>query len=411
MKYAVTTFDLLKQTFMEWKDDNAPRLAAALSYYTAFALAPLLIVLISVVGFFFGEEAARGEIVRTLTSELGRDNAEFVENIVDSANDEEEEVSTFATVAGFVLLLAGATGVFGQLQSALNTIWDIQQTPGGFWYTIRRRILSFGMLLVIGFLLLVSLIVSSLIAALDTFLIGMLPSFAFVLQILTFLISFSIITVLFALIYKYLPDAEVAWRDVFIGAAVTSILFNVGRWLLAIYLGRTSTASTYGAAGSLAVFLLWVYYSAQIVLFGAEFTQVYAKRFGSKIIADVAEQAEKAQAEDAVERKIQPIPDERAEPLPMPSVAALELEAQEPEVIVRHERDGWNPKMVFVGAMAFLGGLVGLNFGNNKAEMNSDSTEDEKPSALPILGAALAAASTFLSGLLGWFVGHRRERE
>jgi membrane protein len=412
MKYAATTFDLLKQTFKEWSADDAPRLAAALSYYTAFSLAPLLIVIIAVVGIFFGEEAARGEIVARLTSELGRDNAAFIEEIVVNASSEENS-GVIATIVGLVALLLGASGVFGQLQSSLNIIWDVEKTPSGIWNTIQRRLLSFGMIIVIGFLLLVSLVVSSVIAALDAFVMGIVPGMQLVMQAISFIISFGVVTFLFAMIYKYLPDVEIKWRDVIVGAAFTSLLFNIGRLLLAIYLGRATTASTYGAAGSLAVLLLWVYYSAQIVMFGAEFTQVYAKHVGSKIIPDVAAEAQKAASEDALERKIQPIPDERKAPLPLTPVSVLELEAaeNEPKVVIKREYQGWNPRYVFVAATAFIGGLIGINVAKEDEAPSSDETvlDEEDKVALTMFGTALLAASTLLSGLFGWFMGRKRD--
>lgn len=415
MRYAGTTFQILKQTVQEWIADDAPRLAAALSYYTAFSLAPLLIVIIALVGVFFGAEAARGEIVARLTSALGRDNAAFIEQIVQNASNEEHS-GAIATVISFVILLFGASGVFGQLQGSLNTIWDVKNVPGGVWNTLRRRLLSFGMIIVIGFLLLVSLIISSVIAALDEFVVGILPGMQLIMQLVSFIISFGVVTILFALIYKYLPDVEIKWRDVIVGALFTSLLFNIGRWLLAIYLGRTTTTSTYGAAGSLVVLLLWVYYSAQIVLFGAEFTQVYAKHAGSKTLPDVAEEAQKAVSEDAVERKIQPIPDDRKAPIPLPPVSELEVEAaaQEPAIVIKRQYKGWNPRYVFVAATAFIGGLIGINVAkdkDNEVPAQVDEMDEDEKASLTIFGTALLTASSLFSGLVGWFLGRKRDNQ
>jgi membrane protein len=400
MSYISKIFDLLKQTFAEWRDDDVPVLAAALSYYTAFSIAPLLIVLIAVVGLFFGEEAARGQIVTQLTSELGRDNAEFIQEIVQNANQEGES-GIVATIVGLVALLIGASGVFEQLHNTLNRVWGIVETPQGFGNLVRRRLLSFGMILVIGFLLLVSLVVSSVIASLDAFIVGIVPSVQLVMQLVSFVISFGIVTLLFAMIYKYLPDAEIAWRDVLVGAAFTSLLFNIGRWLLAIYLARTSTASSYGAAGSLAVLLLWVYYSAQIILFGAEFTQVYASKYGTLIASEVAARKEVTQDDKVT-----------SQPLAHESETSR---LQQPRVVIRRNYEGWNPRYVFVAATALIGGIIGLTSTNeNKADtpdIEQAGMDESSRTSLTILSGAILTASTLFSGLVGWFLGRNRNED
>lgn len=279
---AAALFPLLKATYAEWTEDKVPRLAAALAYFTIFSLAPLLVIAISIAAVFFGEEAARGQIVGQIQGLLGQDGAAAVEAMIANAN--QVEGGGIATIIGIVTLLLGASGVFGQLQDALNTIWEVAPRPDrGIINFIRTRFLSFGMVLVIGFLLLVSLVITALVAGIGTYMNGLAPSLAPLWELVNFVISFGIITCLFALIYKVLPDVHITWGDVWTGAAVTALLFTIGRTLIGIYLGSAAIGSAYGAAGSLVIILVWVFYSAQILLFGAEFTQVYARRYGSQI--------------------------------------------------------------------------------------------------------------------------------
>jgi membrane protein len=274
---------LLKETVAEWSEDKVPLWAAALAYYTIFSLAPLLLIAISIAGLVFGEEAARGEIVGQIRGLVGQQGAEAIQGMIQNVN-RPGSGGTLATIVGVVTLLFGASGVFGQLQDALNTIWGVKPKPGqGIASFIQARFLSFAMVLVIGFLLLVSLVLSAALAAITTFFSHFLPTFVALGQLLNFVVSFGFITLLFAAIYKFLPDVNVAWKDLWIGAATTSLLFNVGKFLIGLYLGNSGTTSAYGAAGSLVVLLLWVFYSAQIILFGAEFTQVFAKHRGSEI--------------------------------------------------------------------------------------------------------------------------------
>jgi membrane protein len=283
MKIVGTVFDLLKTTFNEWNEDKAPRLAAALAYYTAFSIAPLLVIVIAVVGLVYGQEAARGQIVQQIQNEVGRDTAEIIQTMIENANS--EPAGIVATVIGIVTIIFGAAGFFGQLQDALNTIWEVQPKPNrGIKDVIRERFLSFTMVLGIGFLLLVSLVISAVLSSLHNFVIGLLPGAQLLTQILNFVLSFGVVTLLFAMIYRVLPDVDLAWKDVAIGAVITALLFTIGKFLLSLYLGNSGVASSYGVAGSFVVLLLWVYYSAQILLFGAEFTQVYARRHGSLYI-------------------------------------------------------------------------------------------------------------------------------
>ena len=276
-------FSLLKTTFFEWLDDQAPMLGAALAYYTVFSLAPLLIIAIGMAGLVFGAEAAQGQIFEQLRGLLGDAGGKAMEELVQSASAE-PKTGVVATVIGFVTLLFGASGVFGQLQASLNIIWGVQPKPGrGILGIIRDRILSFGFILVVGFLLLVSLLLTAAIAFVGKQFGAMVPGMEALIQLFNSMLSLAVITLLFAMMFKILPDANIAWRDVWIGAFITALLFTLGKFALGLYLGRSGVASSYGAAGSLIVLLLWVYYSSQIVFFGAEFTQVYANRFGSHV--------------------------------------------------------------------------------------------------------------------------------
>lgn len=275
--------ELFQETFSEWSKDKASRLAAALSYYTIFSVAPLLVIAIAVAGLVFGRKAATDQIVYEIRGLVGDQGAQVIQTILQNASKTTSGI--LATVVGIATLLLGASGAFGQLQDSLNTIWEVKPKAGrGVKGVLRDRFLSFSMVLVIGFLLMVSLLLSALLSGLGKFLSDLLPMSSMVMQAINFGISFGVTTVLFALIFKVLPDAYVRWRDVWVGAAVTALLFSLGRFLIGLYLGRASVSSAYGAAGSLVVVLLWVYYSAQILFLGAEFTQVYAKKFGKAIV-------------------------------------------------------------------------------------------------------------------------------
>jgi len=275
-------FGLLKKTFDEWNEDKAPRLGAALSFYTVFSLAPLLIIVIAIAGLAFGQQAAQDKIDEQIRGLVGAQGADLIQTMIENARKPQEGI--LATVIGFATLLLGGLGAFGQLQDALNTIWEVTPKPGRGWKGIfQDRLASSGLVLGIGFLLLVSLVISAGLSALGNFVTSTLGELTLIAQALNILISFLVITFLFTLIFKFLPDVKIAWRDVWIGAALTSVFFNVGKSAIGFYLGSSSVASAYGAAGSLIILLLWIYYSAQIMLFGAEFTQVYANQYGSKI--------------------------------------------------------------------------------------------------------------------------------
>ena len=271
---------LLSVTISDWTDDKVPRLGAALAYYTVFSLTPMLVIAVGIAGFFFGEEAARGHIVDQIRGLVGDQGAKAIQDMVENAGREKAS-GAIATAIGLVMLLFGASGVFGELQDSLNTIWGVKPRPGrGVLGIVKDRFASFTMVIGIGFLLLVSLILSAALAALGTALGGGEEG---ALHLINMLVSFAVITALFAAMYKYVPDVRIEWRDVWIGAVVTSGLFTLGKFAIGLYLGKSSVASAYGAAGSLVILLVWVYYSTQIVFFGAEFTKVYAKHYGSGI--------------------------------------------------------------------------------------------------------------------------------
>lgn len=280
-----TLWELLKATVIQWKQDQASLMAAALAYYTIFSLAPLLIIVIAIAGTVFGEQAAKGELVTQMQGLIGKEGAQLIQTALENANHFDPNQGIIPTLINIGFLLSGATVVFVQLQKSLNIIWDVQPKPGnGIKHFFRKRFLSFSMVVVIAFLLLVSLVISTLLVILGNYLRGLIPGFTYLWELLNFLVAFGIVTLLFAMIFKILPDAKIAWIDVWMGAAITAVLFNIGKSILGFYLGKTSFASIYGAAGSLVIILTWVFYSAQILFLGAEFTQVYTKRWGKEIV-------------------------------------------------------------------------------------------------------------------------------
>jgi membrane protein len=274
-----------KESFNQWWNEDRPfELAAALAYYTIFSMAPLLVIAIAVAGFVFGREAAQDQVVRTLSDFVGQDGGKAVQEAIQNASRQQTSESVLAMIGGVALLLFGAGGVVGQLQSSLNMIWGVEPKAGrGVLGFLRDRFVSYAMVLGVGFVLLVSLAVSAALSAFDQFLGSSMPGAGILLQTIHFLMSLGVIAFLFAAIFKFLPDAEVAWRDVAIGALMTAILFNLGKYLIGLYIGQSSATSIYGAAGSVVTLLLWVYYSGLIFFFGAELTQVYAARFGSGV--------------------------------------------------------------------------------------------------------------------------------
>ncbi|HEY0468686.1 MAG TPA: YihY/virulence factor BrkB family protein [Polyangiaceae bacterium] len=278
-------WQILKETGSAWDEDNVTRLAASLAYYTLLSIAPLIILAVAVTGLAFGEAAAREHIAGELAGVVGAGAAEAIESIAKNARTPGTGVVSIAV--GVVVLLFGASGVFGELQAALNTVWDVAPKPGrGIWGIVKDRFFSFTLVVGVAFLLLVSLVVSAGLTWVGQVFEQSLPGGAVVWQVLNFCISFAVVTALFALIFKTLPDVRIHWHDVWIGSAVTAALFTLGKFGLGIYLGSAGVASAYGAAGSIVALVIWVYYSAQVLLVGAEFTEVYARRFGSRITPD-----------------------------------------------------------------------------------------------------------------------------
>ncbi|MDJ0569680.1 MAG: YihY/virulence factor BrkB family protein [Pleurocapsa sp. MO_192.B19] len=272
---------LLQETFKEWQKDKASRIAAALAYYTVFSISPLLVIAIAIAGSFFGQEAAQQQITDQLTALVGEDGVKPILLALD--NMSQPKIRGLASLISIGVLILGASGIFAQLQDALNTVWKVKPQSGqGLLLFIRKRISSFLMVLAIGFLLMLSLILSAVVATLSKYRTDFLPGSAILWENLDFIVSLGLITFLFGLMFKYVPDIKIAWKDVLVGSVITALLFLFGKFLLGLYLSKGSLGSAYGAAGSLIVFLAWVYYSAQIILLGAEFTQVYAQMYGSK---------------------------------------------------------------------------------------------------------------------------------
>lgn len=285
---------LVKDTFSSWIEDYAQSMGAALAYYTVFSIAPLLLIVISIAGLTFGEEAARGQIYGQLQGMMGHEAALAVQDLLESVNRPGRGAA--AAVTGIVVLLIGATTVFAELQSALDRIWRApgRDRSGGVWAFIRTRLLSFGMILGLGFLLMVSLVFHAAMEALGRWWSPAFGEWITLAQAVNALVSFSLTTTIFAMIYKLMPRADIHWRDVLIGAGFTALLFTLGKYLIGLYIGRSGIASGFGAAGSLVVILVWVYYSAQIFLLGAEFTWVYARTYGSRKGEAQAERAPKS---------------------------------------------------------------------------------------------------------------------
>lgn len=277
-----TFVTIVKQTGSDWLDDGASRLAASLAFYTLLSLAPLVIIAVAIAGVVLGPEAARGQIADELSRVVGRDAARGLQAVVASAQSPAS--GTVGTIIGVITLFVGASGVFGELQYALNAIWEVRAKPGrGIVGEVKDRFFSFTMVLGVAFLLLVSLLLSTLLSAIGHSFAPLLPGGELAWQVCNFAFSLALVTGLFALIFKYVPDVEIAWQEVWAGAGVTALLFTIGKSLLGIYLGKASIGSSYGAAGSLVVLVVWVYYSAQILFLGAEFTQVQARLRGRSI--------------------------------------------------------------------------------------------------------------------------------
>jgi membrane protein len=272
-------YDNIYSVVTVWMDANASAMGAAVAFYTIFAIAPLFILVLALAGLMFGREAAQHELFGEIQNLIGKSGAQSVQSILAAAD--QPKANLIATIIGFITLFIGASSVFMQLQQALNAIWNVRIKAGGLRGFLKYRIVSFVALLGIGFLLLVSLIISAGLDAIDKWIGGIVPAHIFIWHLIDFVASMGIITLLFAMIFKMLPDVRIAWHDVWIGSLITALLFTIGKFLLGAYLGRSSLSSAYGAVGSFVVVLLWVYYSAQILLLGAAFVRVYADRYGS----------------------------------------------------------------------------------------------------------------------------------
>jgi membrane protein len=277
-----TTWNLVSAAVQSWLDDYAPSMGAALAYYTMFSLAPLLLIVVSVTGLAFGEEAARGEVFSQVRGLIGEEGAVAVQGLLTSVSQRGDGV--IGTLIGLIALLIGATTVFAELQSAMDRIWraPAREKRSGIWNLMRARLLSFGIILGLGFLMIVSLLISAALAALGKWWSPLFGGWEVLAEVINSVASFGLVTAVFAMIYKFMPRVHIQWRDVWVGAAVTATLFTIGKFLIGLYIGRSGISSAFGAAASLAIVLVWVYYSAQIFLMGAEFTWVYAHTLGSR---------------------------------------------------------------------------------------------------------------------------------
>jgi membrane protein len=295
-------WSLVRRSVSAWIDDYAPSMGAAIAYYTVFSIAPLLLLVIAVAGLVFGREAVQGEIVTQAQGLMGEEGAIAIQGLLQSAA--EPATGAVATIASVVMLAFGATTVFGEIQNALDRIWDVPESrkPGGVWGFLRTRLLSFGLILGLAFLLLVSLVVSAAVAALGHWWGAYFEGAEALLQLLNLAVSLLFSAALFAMIYKLMPRTDIAWREVWVGAIVTAVLFELGKFGIGLYLGKSGVTSGFGAAGSLAVLLIWVYYSAQIFLLGAEFTRAYASDHRAPASAQPQESAPRTGSDATVSR-------------------------------------------------------------------------------------------------------------
>ena len=346
---------LLTDSASSWSADYCPSMGAAISYYTLFSIAPLILIVIAVAGMVFGADAARGAIFEQLQGLLGDGGAKAIEGMVEAANKSDGGI--IATIIGVVVLLLGATTVFNELQNALDRIWraPARVKSSGIWNLLRTRLLSFGMVLGMAFLLMVSLVASAALSALGKWWTP--AGWEAVMHVLDIVVSFGLMTVMFALILRFIPRVHVAWRDVWIGAAVTALLFTIGKFLIGLYLGKSAVASSFGAAGSLVVMMVWVYYSAQIFLFGAEFTWVYAHEFGSRR----GQERPKPGAEAVPERSKDEAVEHRHFPLPVHVVQEPIVVQQAANPLPVRERRGLRRRHPFgmIGSALVVGVVLG----------------------------------------------------
>ena len=331
-------FDLLKETAASWSNDRAPAMGAALSYYSMFSIAPLLMIVISVAGLFFGADAVRGAIFAQVSDLMGENAANAIQEML--AHASRPSTGVIATAISFVVLLLGASGVLRQLQSALDFIWRAPEPEkqGGIWSFLRSNLLSIGMVFAMAFLIMVSLVFSAVLATLGKWWGGIFGGWQILADILDIVVSFGLLTAVFAMIYKVMPRVHIDWRDVWVGAAVTALLFTIGKFLIGLYLGKSSIASSFGAFGSIVIIMVWIYYSAQIFLFGAEFTWVYAHAYGSR------------RAEEKKPAQVAVVPPVALQPRPMPA-----LVMEQPALPPRSRAYGVGMAVAFV-----IGGVLGL---------------------------------------------------
>lgn len=346
--------DLCRTSVVAWSDDYAPSMGAAISYYTIFSMAPLLVIVIAIAGALFGREAAQGQIVAQISGLVGQDGATAVEGLLRSAN--EPQRGLIAGSISVVVLLIGATSVFAELQSALDRIWHVpeKEKPSGVWAVLRARILSFGLILGLAFLLIVSLVVSAMLAVFDTWFGSLLPGWEVILQGINELFSIGIFTLLFAMIFKLMPTVPIAWKDVATGAFVTALLFELGKLLIGLYLGKSGFQQSFAAAGSLVVLVAWVYYASQIFLLGAEFTKAYADRHGSRSARRAAD-ATRSSADSAGPTKASA---GAAPPPPMPDYSGL---GQTARMQVEVDRRVDSAAQQLIKRLVVLGVLVTAN--------------------------------------------------
>lgn len=270
-------YQLLEQTAFEFADDKAVKMSAALSFYMIFSLTPLIVILIAVIGFIFGEDAAKGEIVMQIQDAIGKENAEIVQSLIQNISAPSSGI--IATIISSAIIIFGSAGIFVELKESLNMIWGVEPKPDGIWSFLRARAKSFVMVLIIMLLLFASIMISTILSGFNSFLEGNLNTVIPGWQYVNYFLSYVLITVLIAIIYKFLPDVKVQWKYIWFGAIITSLLFSLGKYLIGIYLSESSYGSIFGAAGSLVVFMAWIYYSSFIFFFGAEFTQVYRNKY------------------------------------------------------------------------------------------------------------------------------------
>jgi membrane protein len=351
---------VIKDTFSEWSEDKAPRLSAALAYYTAFSLAPILVIVIAIVGLVLDRGTVQESVIQQVGGLAGSGGADLIRTMLEASQDFDSNL--MAMIIGIAALIFGATGVFGALQDALNTMWEVASKPKqGILGFIKSRFFSFAMVIVVGFLLLVSLVISAALVALNEWSLALLPGFEVVFQILNVITSFLAITLLFALLFKYVPDAEIKWRDVWFGAVITALLFSIGKQAIGLYLGNSDPGSKFGGAGALVIILLWVYYSAMILFLGAEFTQVYTNTFGSKVVPakDAVRLTEEMRTQQGIPHKEQ-LQEDQVKASPGTVFAAYRLLSPAPGPI----QDPINPRadlslLALVSVISTLVGVVG----------------------------------------------------